>query len=104
MKKTRKREGTTDGRKVRESGGAEDQQGGSEGSYEEYEEWKNPGIDGVVRVWTESDGAVDFYQIVLTQVWSERMSEELTCFQEQGDVLSCGNYRGIKLISHTMKM
>ena len=41
---------------------------------------------------------------------SERMPEEwrlsvlVPIFKNKGDVQSCGNYRGIKLMSHTMKL
>ena len=41
---------------------------------------------------------------------SERMPEEwryiilISIFKNKGDVQSCSNYRGIKLVSHTMKL
>ncbi|KAK3552523.1 hypothetical protein QTP86_013248 [Hemibagrus guttatus] len=55
--------------------------------------------------------AVEFLASLFNRVLeSERMSEEwrrsvlVPIFKNKGDVQSCSNYRGIKLMSHTMKL
>ncbi|KAK3538962.1 hypothetical protein QTP86_023565 [Hemibagrus guttatus] len=65
-----------------------------------------------VEVWKcLGEAAVDFLTSLFNRVLeSERMPEELRrsvlvpIFKNQGDVQSCSNYRGIKLMSHTMKL
>ena len=50
---------------------------------------------------------LDLLQKIFEQ---EKMSEEwrhsviVPIFKEKGDIQDCGNYRGIKMISHTMKI
>ncbi|XP_051806753.1 uncharacterized protein LOC127534762 [Acanthochromis polyacanthus] len=55
--------------------------------------------------------AVEFLTGLFNRILdSEKMSEEwrrsvlVPIFKNKGDVKSCGNYRGIKLMSHTMKL
>ncbi|KAF7666398.1 hypothetical protein LDENG_00012110 [Lucifuga dentata] len=71
-----------------------------------------------VRVIKDRDGnvltgevAVEFLTRLFNEILeSERMPEEwrrsvlVPIFKNKGDVQSCGNYRGIKLMSHTMKL
>ncbi|KAK3512201.1 hypothetical protein QTP70_000471 [Hemibagrus guttatus] len=65
-----------------------------------------------VEVWKcLGEAAVDFLASLFNRVLeSERMSEEwrrsvlVPIFKNKGDVQSCSNYRGIKLMSHTMKL
>ena len=62
--------------------------------------WKYPG-----------EVAVEFLTRTFNQILeSERMPEEwrrsvqVLMFKNKGDVQICGNYRGIKLKNHTMKL
>ncbi|KAK3569279.1 hypothetical protein QTP86_026572, partial [Hemibagrus guttatus] len=65
-----------------------------------------------VEVWKcLGEAAVEFLANLLNRVLeSERMPEEwrrsvlVPIFKNKGDVQSCSNYRGIKLMSHTMKL
>ncbi|KAK3565386.1 hypothetical protein QTP86_007665 [Hemibagrus guttatus] len=65
-----------------------------------------------VEVWKcLGEAAVEFLTSLFNRVLeSERMPEEwrrsvlVPIFKNKGDVQSCSNYRGIKLISHTMKL
>ncbi|KAK3505849.1 hypothetical protein QTP70_019541, partial [Hemibagrus guttatus] len=65
-----------------------------------------------VEVWKcLGEAAVEFLTSLLNRVLeSERMPEEwrrsvlVPIFKNKGDVQSCSNYRGIKLMSHTMKL
>ncbi|KAK3548746.1 hypothetical protein QTP70_018779, partial [Hemibagrus guttatus] len=63
-----------------------------------------------VEVWKcLGEAAVKFLTSLFNRVLeSERMPEELRrsvpIFKNKGDVQSCSNYRGIKLMSHTMKV
>ena len=70
------------------------------------EVWKSLGEEGV-------DMLLDLLQNIFEQ---EKMSEEckmseewrdnviVPIFKEKGNIQDCGNYRGIKMISHTMKI
>ena len=64
------------------------------------EVWKSLGEEGV-------DMLLDLLQKIFEQ---EKMPEEwrdsviVPIFKEKGDIRDCGNYRGIKMISHTMKI
>ncbi|KAK3509598.1 hypothetical protein QTP70_006792 [Hemibagrus guttatus] len=68
--------------------------------------------DILVEVWKcLGEAAVEFLTSLFNRVLeSERMPEEwrrsvlLPIFKNKGDVQSCSNYRGIKLMSHTMKL
>ncbi|KAK3541918.1 hypothetical protein QTP86_008096 [Hemibagrus guttatus] len=64
-----------------------------------------------VEVWKcLGEAAVEFLASLFNKVLeSERMPEEwrsvlVPIFKNKGDVQSCSNYRGIKLMSHTMKL
>ncbi|KAK2897556.1 hypothetical protein Q8A73_013936 [Channa argus] len=65
-----------------------------------------------VEVWKcLGEVAVEFLTSLFNKILeSERMSEDwrksvlVPIFKNKGDVQSCGNYRGIKLMSHTMKL
>ena len=64
------------------------------------EVWKSLGEEGIDILW-------DLMQKIFEQ---EKMPEEwrgsliIPIYKEKGDIQECGNYRGIKLISHTMKI
>ncbi|KAK3558000.1 hypothetical protein QTP86_005613 [Hemibagrus guttatus] len=68
--------------------------------------------DILVEVWKcLGEAAVEFLTSLINRVLeSERMPEEwrrsvlVPIFKNKGDVQSCSNYRGIKLMSHTMKV
>ncbi|KAK3509147.1 hypothetical protein QTP70_020260, partial [Hemibagrus guttatus] len=68
--------------------------------------------DILVEVWKcLGESAVEFLTSLFNRVLeSERMPEEwrrsvlVPIFKNEGDVQSCSNYRGIKLMSHTMKL
>ena len=74
---------------------------------------KAMGPDGIpVEVWKslgeeEVDMMLDLLQNNFEQ---EKMPEEwrdsmiVPIFKEKGDIQDCGNYRGIKMLSHTMKI
>lgn len=65
-----------------------------------------------VEVWKcLGEVSVEFLTRLFNQILeSERMPEEwrksvlVPIFKNKGDVQHCGNYRGIKLMSHTMKL
>src|SRR5664279_842920 len=71
------------------------------------------GRDGIpIEVWR---GLADIAIVLLTKLfnlifWSNKMPKEwrwsilVPIFKNKGDVQSCTNYRGIKLMSHTMKL
>ncbi|KAK3510535.1 hypothetical protein QTP70_009169 [Hemibagrus guttatus] len=74
---------------------------------------KAVGPDNIpVEVWKcLGEAAVEFLTSLFNRVLeSERMPEEwrrsvlVPIFKNKGDVQSCSNYRGIKLMSHTMKV
>ncbi|KAK3568690.1 hypothetical protein QTP86_013449 [Hemibagrus guttatus] len=74
---------------------------------------KAVGADDIpVEVWKcLGEAAVEFLTSLFNRVLeSERMPEEwrrsvlVPIFKNKGDVQSCSNYRGIKLMSHTMKL
>ncbi|MCJ8747893.1 hypothetical protein PDJAM_G00158690 [Pangasius djambal] len=74
---------------------------------------KAAGPDDIpVEVWKcLGEAAVEFLTSLFNRVLeSEKMPEEWRCsvlvpiFKNKGDVQSCSNYRGIKLIIHTMKL
>ncbi|KAK2921479.1 hypothetical protein Q8A73_000964 [Channa argus] len=74
---------------------------------------KAVGLDDIpVEVWKcLGEVAVEFLTSLFNKILeSERMPEDwrrsvlVPIFKNKGDVQSCGNYRGIKLISHTMKL
>ncbi|KAK3548418.1 hypothetical protein QTP70_012839 [Hemibagrus guttatus] len=74
---------------------------------------KAVGSDDIpVEVWKcLGEAAVEFLTSLFNRVLeSERMPEEwrrsvlVPIFKNKGDVQSCSNYRGIKLMSHTMKL
>ncbi|KAK3533676.1 hypothetical protein QTP70_024005 [Hemibagrus guttatus] len=74
---------------------------------------KAVGIDDIpVEVWKcLGEAAVEFLTSLFNRVLeSERMPEEwrrsvlVPIFKNKGDMQSCSNYRGIKLMSHTMKL
>ena len=64
------------------------------------EAWKSLGEEGV-------DMLLDLLQKIFEQ---EKMPEEwrdsviVPIFKEKRDIQDCGNYRGIKMISHTMNI
>ena len=64
------------------------------------EAWKSLGEEGIDILW-------DLMQKIFSQ---EKMTEEwrgsliILIYKGKGDIQECGNYRGIKFISHTMKI
>ena len=74
---------------------------------------KAMGPDGIpVEVWKSlGEEGVDMLLDLLKKIFEqEKMPEEwrdsviVPIFKEKGDIQDCGNYRGIKMISHTMKI
>ena len=62
--------------------------------------WKCLGEEGIDMLW-------DLMQVIYEQEkipteW--RDSVIISIYTEKGDIQDCGNYRGIKLMSHTMKI
>lgn len=64
------------------------------------EVWKAMGEDGVDVLWTLMRKVMREERI--PETWRE--SFLIPIFKEKGDVQSCENYRGIKLMSHTLKL
>jgi hypothetical protein len=74
---------------------------------------KAMGLDGIpIEVWkTPGDVAIVWLTKLFNLIFrSNKMSDEwrrsilVPIFKNKGDVQSCTNYRGIKLMSHTMKI
>ena len=74
---------------------------------------KAMGPDGIpVEVWKSlGEGGVDMLLDLLQKIFEqEKMPEEwrdsviVPIFKEKGDIQDCGNYRGINMIYHTMKI
>ena len=64
------------------------------------EVWKSLGEDGVA--WLTDFFNVIFKTAKMPQEW--RYSTIIPLYKNKGDVQNCNNYRGIKLLSHTMKL
>ncbi|XP_063595885.1 uncharacterized protein LOC134772741 [Penaeus indicus] len=64
------------------------------------EAWKSLGDDGVDLLWDLFSKIYD--QGKMPNAWRE--SVIIPIYKEKGDIQECGNYRGIKLMSHTMKI
>ncbi len=74
---------------------------------------KATGPDGIpVEVWKSlGDEGIDMLQDLMQKIYEEekmpnewRDSVIVPIYKEKGDIQDCGNYRGIKLLSHTMKL
>ena len=64
------------------------------------EVWKSLGEDGVA--WLTNFLKVIFKTGKMPQEW--RHSTIIPLYKHKGDTQNCNNYRGIKLLSHTMKL
>lgn len=64
------------------------------------EAWKSLGDDGVDLLWDLFMKVYD--QGKMPNAWRESVITPI--YKEKGDIQNCGNYRGIKLMSHTMKI
>ena len=64
------------------------------------EVWKILGEDGVA--WLTDFFNVIFNTAKMSQKW--RYSTIIPLYKNKGDAQNCNNYRGIKLLSHTMKL
>ena len=64
------------------------------------EVWKSLGEDG--ERWLASLFQKIFEKERMPNEW--RRSTLVPIFKQKGDIQECGNYRGIKLVSHTMKV
>lgn len=84
-----------------------------EGALKKMKNGKATGPDGIpVEVWKvlEGEGVDMLHQLirkimekeVIPEKWRE--STLIPIFKEKGDIQSCENYRGIKLMSHTLKV
>ncbi len=63
------------------------------------EVWKKMGEEGIVFLKKELN------EILTSGIPSSwRLSEVTPLFKGKGSILECSNYRGIKLISHTLKL
>jgi len=62
--------------------------------------WKSLGEDGVA--WLTDVFNVIFKTTRMPQEW--RHSTIIPLYKNKGDAQNCNNYRGIKLLSHTMKL
>ena len=63
------------------------------------EVWKKMGEEGIVFLKKELNEMLTY---VIPSSW--RLSEVTPLFKGKGSLLECSNYRGIKLISHTLKL
>ena len=63
------------------------------------EVWKSLGEDGV---WLTDFFNVIFNTTKMPQEW--RHSVIIPLYKNKGDAQNCNNYRGVKLLSHTMKL
>ena len=64
------------------------------------EVWKCLGEEGIDMLWDLMQGIYE--QEKIPTEW--RDSVIIPIYKEKGDIQDCGNYRGIKLMSHTMKI
>ena len=64
------------------------------------EAWKALGGDGIDILWKLMNEILE--KEVIPDKWRE--STLIPIYKEKGDIQSCGNYRGIKLMSHTLKL
>ena len=64
------------------------------------EAWKALGSEGVDILWNLMDKI--FNEEKVPEIW--RQSTLIPIFKEKGDIQECKNYRGIKLMSHTLKL
>ena len=64
------------------------------------EVWKCLGEEGIDMLWDLMKGIYE--QEKISMEW--RDSVIIPIYKEKGDIQDCGNYRGIKLMSHTMKI
>ncbi|XP_071740298.1 uncharacterized protein [Rutidosis leptorrhynchoides] len=64
------------------------------------EAWRCLGEDGVR--WLTCLFNMTFRSSKMPMEW--RLSETIPIYMNKGDAQNCGNYRGIKLLSHTMKL
>src|SRR3954462_4908656 len=64
------------------------------------EVWK--GLGDIAIVWLTKLFNLIFWENKMPEEW--RQSILVPIFKNKGDVQSCTNYRGIKLMSHTMKL
>ena len=64
------------------------------------EVWKCLGEEGIDMLWDLMQGIYE--QETIPTEW--RDSVIIPIYKEKGDIQDCGNYRGIKLMSHTMKI
>ena len=62
--------------------------------------WKCLGEEGTDMLWDLMKGIYE--QEKIPTEW--RDSVIIPIYKEKGDIQDCGNYRGIKLLSHTMKI
>ena len=62
--------------------------------------WKCLGEEGIDMLWDLMKGIYE--QETIPTEW--RDSVIIPIYKEKGDIQDCGNYRGIKLMSHTMKI
>ena len=64
------------------------------------EVWKSLGEEGIDMLWDLTNKI--YQQEVMPEQWRE--SFIVPIYKEKGDIQDCANYRGIKLMSHTMKL
>ena len=64
------------------------------------EVWKCLGIEGIDMLWDLMKGIYE--QEKIPTEW--RDSVIIPIYKEKGDIHDCANYRGIKLMPHTMKI
>ena len=64
------------------------------------EVWKSLGEEGIDMLWDMMQGIYEQEKIPTER----RDCVIIPVYKEKGDIQDCGNYRGIKLMSHTMKI